>query len=71
MRKSLNLIGHSQVYTCIMMHGSENVKYNNILKYLANAFSKYYTSSSLWKQTTDMVKVTVRQTFSVLFLQSI
>jgi hypothetical protein len=54
-----------------MMHDSENVKYNNILKYLANAFSKSYISGSLWKQTTDMVKVAVSQTFSVLLLQSI
>jgi len=54
-----------------MMHGSENVKYSNILKYLVNAFSKSYISSSLWMQTTDMVKVAVSQTFSVLLLQSI
>jgi len=53
-----------------MIHGSENVKYSNILKYLANAFSTSYISSSLWMQTTDMVKVAVSQTFSVLLLQS-
>jgi hypothetical protein len=54
-----------------MMHSSGNVKYNNILMYLVNAFSKSYISSSLWKQTTDTVKVAVSQTFSVLLLQSI